>query len=407
LDRNRKGATPEEETGVKIAVVVSTFPPYRGGMGNMARTYAVELARRGHEVEVFCPAYGPIDEPPAEPYRIHRLKPRFAFRNSAFIPQLYDRLKHFDVVNLHYPFYGGAEAVLRLKKSRKAALPLVVNFQMDTFGKGPVGWGMKAYARWFLPSVLNAADRVIVTSFDYAAHSGAAAVFGKHPEKFRAVPPGVDVERFSPRKKDPDCLVKFGIRPESRIVLFVGGLDSAHAFKGVDFLLETWAQGNDRGAKLIIVGRGNLRDRYIRRAADLGIAGSVVFAAEVGEDDLPAVYNLADLFILPSVDRSEAFGIVLIEALASGVPILASGLPGVRSVVEEGRNGFTFRVKDRSDLAAKLNLVLDDEKLRGRMAAWARTIAVSRYNQTAVGAEVERIMAEAFETRAGGKGNIS
>ncbi len=371
----------------------------------MARSYALELSRRGHEVEVFCPAYRRIEEPPAEPFRVHRLKPRIAFRNSAFVPQLWGALRPFDVINLHYPFYGGAEAVLLLKKARKARLPLVVTFQMDTIGKGPAGWGMAGYAQLVLPAVLKAADRVIVTSFDYASHSAAAAVFRRHPEKFRAVPPGVDTQQFAPRRKNPARLSKYGIRPEELVVLFVGGLDSAHAFKGIDFLLETWAQRKTPGAKLMIVGRGNLRDRYIRLAADLGIAGSVVFDADVGEEALPSVYNLADLFILPSVDRSEAFGIVLIEALASGVPVLASNLPGVRSVVEDGRNGFTFRVKDRADLSAKMALCLEDDALRGRMASAARTIAVSRYNQTAVGAEVERTIVEAFETLSGGKEN--
>jgi len=392
---------------MKIAVVVSTFPPYRGGMGNMARSYALELTRRGHEVEVFCPAYGPVEELPADPFRVHRLKPRIAFRNSAFVPQLHGELKRFDVVNLHYPFYGGAEAVLLLKNARKSSLPLIVNFQMDTFGRGPVGWGMAVYARLVLPAVLKAADRVIVTSFDYADHSEAKAVFRAHPEKFRDVPPGVDTEKFIPRGKNPDRLLKYGIRPEERVVLFVGGLDTAHAFKGVDFLLETWARRKASGAKLMIVGRGNLRDRFIRQAADLGIAGSVVFDGAVGDEDLPALYNLADLFVLPSVDRSEAFGIVLIEALASGVPVLASDLPGVRSVVEVGQNGFTFRVRDGVDLAAKMALCLKDDDLRVRMAAAARAIAVSRYNQTAVGAEVERTMIEAFETCADKKGNIS
>jgi glycosyltransferase involved in cell wall biosynthesis len=158
---------------------------------------------------------------------------------------------------------------------------------------------------------------------------------------------------------------------------------------------------------LMIIGRGNLRDHYIRQAADLGIAGSVIFDANIGDEDLPAIYNLADLFVLPSGDRSEAFGIVLIEALASGVPVLASDLPGVRSVVDIGQNGFTFRVKDRADLEAKLNHCLEDEELRVRMASAARAIAVSRYNQTDVGAEVERTMIEALETRADKKGNIS
>ncbi|MCX6565182.1 MAG: glycosyltransferase family 4 protein [Candidatus Aminicenantes bacterium] len=380
---------------MKIAVVVSTFPPYRGGMGNMARSYALGLSGYGHDVEVFCPAYRHIGGEPAAPYKVHRLKAWGNFRNSAFLPQLFARLSRFDVVNLHYPFYGGAESVLFNKKIRGAKQPLVVNYQMDSVGKGWVGAAMAGYRNLLLPSVLKAADKVIVTSPDYAAHSAAARTFRRHREKFTAVPPGVDTSVFAPRPKSPELLSRYGFRPQDRVVLFVGGLDRAHAFKGVDFLLETWAEAKPREAKLLVVGRGDLRERYLRTATDRGIEAEVVFDDGVGENGLPAVYNLADLFVLPSVDRSEAFGIVLIEALASGLPVLASNLPGVRSVIENGRNGFTFGVKDRADLSARLTLCLEDEPLRRRMASAAREIAVSKYEQTAVWAEVERVFKSA------------
>jgi glycosyltransferase involved in cell wall biosynthesis len=78
---------------------------------------------------------------------------------------------------------------------------------------------------------------------------------------------------------------------------------------------------------------------------------------------------------------------------------LASNLPGVRSVVEEGRNGFTFRVKDRADLAEKLALLVNNTELQVRMAFEAREIAISRYNQDLIWTEVERTMKSAFNTR--------
>jgi len=380
---------------MKIAVIVSTFPPYQGGMGNMARSYAEGLSRLGHEVEVFCPAYRKVEEEPAASYKVRRLKPRGMFRNSAFLPQLSGKTRGFDLVNLHYPFYGGAESVVFNKKTRGRRIPLVVNYQMDSVAKGWTGAAMAGYGKIMLPSVLKAAEKVIVTSLDYAAHSAVAPAFRRHPEKFAAVPPGVDTSVFTPRPKSPELLSRYGFRPQDRIVLFVGGLDRAHAFKGVDFLLETWAEAKPRDARLLVVGRGDLRGKYLRTAADMGIAADVVFDDGVGENGLPAVYNLADLFVLPSVDRSEAIGIVLLEALASGVPLLASALPGVRSVVENGRNGFTFGVKDRADLAAKLVFCLEDEPLRRRMASAAREIAVSKYEQTAVWAEVERVFKSA------------
>ncbi|MHB8056014.1 MAG: glycosyltransferase family 4 protein [Candidatus Aminicenantales bacterium] len=376
---------------MKIAIVVSTFPPYQGGMGNMARSYAEGLSRCGHEVEVFCPAYRNIEEEPAAAYKVRRLKPCGKFRNSAFLPQLAGMMRGFNLINLHYPFYGGAESVFFNKKTRGRRIPLVVNYQMDAVAKGWAGVAMAGHQKIMLPSVLKAAEKVIVTSFDYAAHSAAAPAFRRHPEKFAAIPPGVDTSIFAPRPKSPELLSRYGFRPQERIVLFVGGLDRAHAFKGVDFLLKTWAEEKPRDARLLIVGRGDLRTKYIRTAADLGIAAEVFFDDGVGENELPAVYNLADLFVLPSVDSSEAIGIVLLEALASGVPLLASALPGVRSVVENGRNGFTFGVEDGADLSAKLTVCLDDEPLRRRMASTAREIAVLKYEQTAVWAAVENV----------------
>ncbi len=120
-----------------------------------------------------------------------------------------------------------------------------------------------------------------------------------------------------------------------------------------------------------------------------------MFDDTVADDELPSVYRSADLVVLPSLDRSEAFGIVLIEALASGVPVVASDLPGVRSIIENGRNGFTFETGDSADLAAKITLCLGDENLRLRMASAARAVALSRYRQADLWVEIDRIMRKA------------
>lgn len=361
----------------------------------MARSYAEGLSRHGHDVVVFCPAGRRVKPEPSASYGIHRLKPWGRFRNSAFLPQLSARLAGFDLVNLHYPFYGGAEFALLNKKLRGTKQALVLNFQMDNFGTGLAGLIQDAYRHLLLPSMITAADRVIVTSFDYAAHSSVAGFVRRFPGKFAAVPPGVDTDRFAPGPNNREHPSSRRIASDGDLVLFVGGLDQAHAFKGVGFLLETWARMDRRNRTLLVVGRGNLRERYIRRAAALGLAESVVFDDTVGDADLPGVYRSADLVVLPSLDRSEAFGIVLIEALASGVPVVAADLPGVRSVVENGTNGFTFKVGDSLDLAAKIDLCLKDQLLHDRMAAAARAAALSRYRESALWAEIDRMMKEA------------
>jgi len=392
---------------MRIGLAVSTFPPYQGGMGNMAFSYALGLTRRGHQVEVFCPERKKFAPEPASPgapaireatdfpFPVHRLKPWLDVRNSALVPQLAARLGRFDAVNLHYPFYGGAEAVFLLKKLKGKSLPLVVNFQMDNFGSGAAGAIFKANARFFTPGLLRAANKIIVTSEDYAAHSSAAGMFRKFPEKFEAIPPGIDTARFSPGEKDPALLRKYGIASGEKIGLFVGGLDRAHAFKGVDFLIRAWRDLGIAKTRLLIIGQGDLRESYKHKAEELGLGRSVVFTDPVGAGELPAHYRLADLFVLPSTDSSEAFGIVLVEAMACGTPVLASNLPGVRSAIEAGLNGFVFRTRETKDLLDKLRAILINEELRGRMRAEARKTALARYDQEKIWDRMEKIFREA------------
>jgi len=381
----------------RIGLAVSTFPPYQGGMGNMAFATALGLTRRGHSVEVFCPGRpgaklpAAASSPASPPFPVHRLKSWFAVRNSSFVPQVAVRLKRFDAVNLHYPFYGGAETIFLLKKLRGKKQPLVVNFQMDNYGSGATGAIFRANARLFTPGLLRAADKIIVTSEDYASHSSAAKTFLHHPEKFAAIPPGVDTARFSPGEKDPFLLRKYGIGSGDKVVLFVGGLDRAHDFKGLDFLIRAWPELRAGSARLLIVGQGDRRESYARTAEELGLGRRAVFADPVGDDDLPAHYRLADLLVLPSTDSSEAFGIVLIEGMACGVPVLAANLPGVRSVVDPGRNGLLFQARKKEDLLDKLNALLINDEGRAAMRTAARTSAVARYDREKIWDRLDRV----------------
>jgi glycosyltransferase involved in cell wall biosynthesis len=379
-----------EETPVRIAQVVCTFPPYHGGMGNMAYSYALGLSRIGHQVEVFCPEFRKVGREIAAPFRIHRLKPWAKIRNSAFTPQLFSRLVGFDIVDLHYPFYGGAEIVYLMKRFKKNRFKLVINYHMDNFGKGITGSYFRLNAAYLTPLILKSADGIIVTSFDYAAHSSVAGVYADIPNKFRAIPPGVDIDRFKPGNKNMLLMDKYSIRNNDKIVLFVGGLDLAHSFKGIDFLIEAWRDLGLAKAKLLIVGQGDRRNAYIRLAAEHGLMNSVLFADPVEDDHLTDYYGLADLLVLPSVNSSEAFGIVLIEAMACGVPTVASDLPGLRSVIRDGKTGFLFATRDSRGLLNAIRRILTNSDLRIQMGIEARRTAENEYSQAGIVNRLER-----------------
>jgi glycosyltransferase involved in cell wall biosynthesis len=338
----------------RIAQITPVYPPYKGGIGNVAREYAEYLIRTGHEVEVFTPDYGPPHARKDAAIPVHYLKPWLRYGRAAFVPQLYGRLDDFDLVHLHYPFFGGAEAAARYCRRKKT--PLVMTYHMDVAGLGIVKTVAGIYRRTMMPFVINRADRILVEEMPFA----------------------VDLERFSPGR-DPAFAKKHSLPPNEPLLLFVGGLDTEHYFKGVHVLLQALAEIKDLPWRLIVVGDGNLRTTYQNEVKYLGLADRVCFHGSVGNKLLPDYYRNADLFVFPSTDRSEAFGLVALEAQASGVPVVASALPGVRTVVKNGKTGLLAEPGRADDLADKIRQLLDDPARRREMGQRARHRAELKY----------------------------
>ncbi len=364
---------------MKIAIITPVFPPYKGGIGAVAKSQAERYSFTGDEVVVFTPRYfdEKIDEIGSK-YQLERLRPILKYGNAAVLPQLLWKLRNFDKVIFHYPFFGSAELLLLnfIPKDK-----LTIFYHMDVVGRGLLASFFRFHTRFILPKIISRADKVIVSTLDYARSGAISDILKKEPKKFVEESLTIDTSKFKPREKDLLLLSRLGISPQNKIILFVGGLDSAHYFKGVDVLLAAFKKsileshkpgsralaslpGNLKAIsyKLVIVGDGNLRSSYETLAKELGIGEFVIFIGSVSEDDLPRYYNLADLFVFPSVDRSEAFGLTLIEALSSGVPAIASALPGVRTLIKEGENGFLVAPGDHLDLAQKMFDFFDGHK---------------------------------------------
>ncbi|HJV32730.1 MAG TPA: glycosyltransferase family 4 protein [Patescibacteria group bacterium] len=354
---------------MRVAVVVSTYPPYPGGMGNAAASHVEALKAAGHEVAVFSPGAG--------------LRPLFRVGNSACAPQLWWKLRGFDAVELHYPFFGGAEWVWLWKRTFGRRKRLAVMYHMDAVGAGLFGAIFRLYRALFLKPILRAADVVLTASRDYLASSQAA--FIKDDARVRETPFGVDTERFRPR---PD------IAKQEPLALFVGGLDRAHYFKGVPVLLEAFALALKAvpEARLAIVGDGDMRAAYERKALELGIEKRVWFVGKAPDAHLQECYGHARVHVLPSIDRSEAFGIVTLEAAACGVPSVVSDLPGVRTLVEEGVTGTRVPPGDAAALSRALTDFLVAKDRAEAMGRAARERALRLYARNVV----DRALVEAL-----------
>lgn len=375
---------------MRIAAVTCVYPPYRGGIGSAAQRQAALLTELGHEVEIYCPATeGPAGDEWVDGVLVHRLAPLVRYGNSALLPALARRVGGHDALYLHYPFFGGAEpAVLGALVRRR---PYVAYFHMDVVGTGVRGAVLRAYDRTVAPAILRGARAVLVSSEDYARHSTIAR---HRPRRLIAQPYGADTRVYRPGPADPAALRARGLDPDLPLVLFVGGMDAPHAFKGVPELVRAFGRsGLAARARLALVGEGELRSGYERMAREAGLEDAVRFLGRVSEEDLVGLYRAATVTTLPSTTSEEAFGLVLTEAMACGCPVVASALPGVREVVGTGpaAAGLAVPPGDVGALAVALARVVDDAALRARLSEGALEAVAARYSRDAERATLGRV----------------
>jgi glycosyltransferase involved in cell wall biosynthesis len=376
--------TSPAERRLRIAHVVPVYPPRRGGMGVVAHEYAVRLRQRGHFVRVFTPRCQAI---PDDQDDATRLRSFVSAGNAAFVPSLAWRLGDVDLVHLHYPFFGGAEPVL-LGKLLHRRQPLIVTYHMDAIAEGLKGMVFGLYRRLVLPRVIAHADLVLVSSMDYARSSELARMAGGLP-RLEQHSLGVDVDRFQPGS-EPALRSQLGIAADLPVLLFVGALDRAHHFKGVPQLVEALARVRDCRWHLVVVGDGSARDRFENLAGTQGLGERVHFAGDVGDADLPRYYRLADLHLFPSTGGAESFGLVCLEAAASGIPTIASSLSGVRTVVLDGETGLHVSPGSATQLADAIRMALERPELRRALGESARRRAAAEFNWDARVDQLER-----------------
>lgn len=377
---------------MKIAHIVSTYPPYYGGMGNVVFETVKELSARGHDVRVFTPLYGTEEEREQQIAEqeelVERIKAPVTFGNAAYMPSIRRELDEMDIVHLHYPFFGTANLV-RKWKQRNPEKKLVITYHMDNRAKGWKGLFFTYYSAFWLPKILTSADLLIGSSLDYIEASDAAKLYREDPKKWIGLPFGVDIERFKPRKKTESLFAQHDLDIDIPTLIFVGGMDEAHYFKGVNIFIEALLllKKNNVHVQAVFVGDGNLRERYELQAKAFGLADRVRFAGRVSDEELPYYYAMGYVTVLPSINRGEAFGMVLLESMACGIPVITSDLPGVRMVAEDG--GIVVPAGDSSELASAIVAFLKEKP--DDMGNMVRRVVEEKYSWQAVGNRLEEI----------------
>jgi glycogen(starch) synthase len=365
---------------VTRALILSwEYPPLiEGGLARHVRKLAENLVEEGFDVHVI--ARGREEDPAEEERRgvlIHRVReperPRDLGEFVTWIERMNaDMLAHgvelgdrhdFDVVHGHDWLVAGAGDHL----AKRFRAPFVATIHATEFGRHQ-GWVDKhpqSYIHGVERWMANRADRVITCSSYMREH--VADVYGLEESRIAVIPNGIDPSELVP-VDDLDTLRSRFAKPSEKLVLLVGRLVYE---KGFQLALEALPGLIERvgDVRFLVAGSGTAEGELREQATALGLDAHGTFLGWIGDDVLHSLYRIADLTVVPSI--YEPFGLVALEAMASGCPCLVADTGGLREVVPNEDVGLRFRSRDPSSLASMAERLLTDEELRDRLVAEA------------------------------------
>ena len=233
--------------------------------------------------------------------------------------------------------------------------------------------------------VARGADRIIAAS--ESERGTLVEHYGASPARIAIVPCGVDTEQFRPLDRAAARRM-LGLEADLPVLLFVGRIEP---LKGIDVLVRAASQ-LESGYQLLVVG-GDAKDarkkaELQRLSHELGVVGNIRFVDAVPHEELPIIYNAADVCIVPSY--YESFGLVALEAMACGVPVIASRVGGLKETVRDGQDGFLVPWRCPEPFAERVDLLLTNEPLRASMGEEARR-AAEAYTWSAVAEQIEDV----------------
>lgn len=355
----------------------------------------------GPGVRVIHVTAGP--EAPLSKAEAYRHLPQFVDGVRAF------RAAHgvdYDLYHSHYWMSGWAAQRLAVRHPA----PIVHMFHtlgaMKDLARGPDDPPEIAPRRQVEHELLHSVDAVVAATPVDRAHM--VESYAADPERVRVIPPGVDLELFRPIPQ-AEALARLGDGPEHRMILFVGRMDPV---KGLDTLVHAVAQliaeqpEWRRGACLCIVGGDKpddpaALDETTRRIdvlrAELGLQDFVTFLGPQSQADLPFYYSAAQVVVVPS--RYESFGLVALEAMACGAPVIASDVGGLSTLVRNGRTGFLVPDGEPQPLTERLRLLFNDKSLRDEMGRHAVAVAEA-YGWPVIAERIEGLYEEVLRHQA-------
>ena len=298
-----------------------------------------------------------------------------------FLWKIVSLAKTHDVVNPHLPMahFGLMLPFVDIKK-------IIVQYHCDlNLGRGPLASILQRFSYWSMNRTLRSSSKIIATTKDYFSNCH----FSEYVANVCEIYPPIDQDRFGLRDSR-DLKTYLGIDGDPYLIGFVGRIV---AEKGVEYLLRAIPYLEKKIDNFLILVAGdytNIAGGSVKEHVDTlskKFPERVKFVGHLKFDDLVAFYNLIDVLVLPSVDPLEAFGMVQVEAMLCGTPVIATDMPGVRAVVQKTGIGRLVRKRDPQDLADKVLDVKDHpvEIERTLLAEFNYDLSIDKYESLFAG----------------------
>ncbi|WP_336339248.1 glycosyltransferase family 4 protein [Haloarcula brevis] len=355
---------------MKICILSKMFPPGIGG----AETYAYELAdglgQRGHEVDVYTQW---VDDPNEEidiheNVTVHRITK--ARKKLVTFETLYFSFKarrtidfsQYDIVHgtltpastiLVTPFNDIEPPVVltghgtSIGETKSVALETPADYLLKFFFY-PMNVVMDYLAGRYADGIISISDH---------AQEELIRRYGFSEKKVQMIPHGVNTDKFQPQEETHPA-----VSPEKTTLLYVGRIGPR---KGIDLALKSLSEIKDAEIEFLIAGTGRHKDHLEETAESLDVAEQTRFLGYVSEDELPELYSSADVFVLPSL--YEGFGLVLLEAMASGTPVIGTDVGGIPTAVDDGTTGLLVN-RNVPSLTTAINRIVQNEDYRKELS---------------------------------------
>jgi rhamnosyl/mannosyltransferase len=352
---------------MKVLVLGKYYPPYRGGIETLTRSWCEGFARLGAEVE--CVVANTVPRTVRERVNgvsLHRCAQHGVLLSTSIASGYLTAARApADLIQLHFP-NPLADFALWLRRGR---VPLVITYHSDVVRQA----GLMRLYRPLLHWLLRRAARIVVATPPQRDHSRVLAPFR---QKCEVIPFGIDLSRFAiPRELPPEIRAARKAADGRPILLNIGRLVG---YKGQRYLIEALRRVP---AIAWVAGTGPLRDELESLAGEVGVSDRVRFWGEVDDNLLPALLHASDVFVLSSITPNEAFGLAQVEAMACGKPVISCQLPsGVPYVNQHQVTGWVVPPADADALATAAEKLCSDPWLRATLGEAGRRRAQTDFS---------------------------